>query len=438
LPADAARLGAARGGIPVGVPVCAALGGAAGPVGDAAAGGAKVVCSLNASPYHRRKRDDRERWVRHHATTHGIHLVYVNCVGGQDEVVFDGDSMIAAPDGDVVARGVQFDEDLVVVDIEVDDEPGDEQRAVVPRAAGFQGTRPDLEPHQPPDRLGDVAEVWHALRLGLRDYCHKNGFESAVLGLSGGIDSALTAALAADALGADNVTGVGMPSPYSSDHSLRDAEALAKNLGITWKRIPIEPGMDAFDAMLAETFEGTEPDVTEENIQARIRGMLLMAFSNKFGSIVLATGNKSEMAVGYATLYGDMAGGFAVLKDVPKLLVYELARWHNEHGPGRHGGIIPWNSIEKAPSAELKPGQTDQDSLPPYEVLDDIIASYVEEDLGVDEIVARGHDRTVVREVVNRIDRAEFKRRQAPPGVKITDRAFGRDRRVPITSAWRG
>ncbi|MDX1621922.1 MAG: NAD+ synthase [Nitriliruptorales bacterium] len=439
--ADDDRLVAEIAEVPVGVTVCEDLWVEHGPVSEAAAGGAKVVCSLNASPYHRGKRDDRERWVRHHATTHDIHLLYVNCVGGQDEVVFDGDSMVATPDGDVVARGAQFDEDLVVVDlaVEVDDEEERSgQRAVAPRVAGFPGSRPDLEPHRAPERFGEVAEVWQALRLGLRDYCHKNGFETAVLGLSGGIDSALTAALAADALGADKVTGVGMPSPYSSDHSLRDAEELTKNLGITWRQIPIEPGMEAFDTMLAETFEGTEPDITEENIQARIRGMLLMALSNKFGSIVLATGNKSEMAVGYSTLYGDMAGGFAVLKDVPKLLVYDLARWHNEHGPGRHGGVIPWNSIEKAPSAELKPGQTDQDTLPPYEVLDDIIAGYVEEDLGVDEIVARGHDRTVVRGVVNRIDRAEFKRRQAPPGVKITDRAFGRDRRVPITSAWRG
>ncbi|MDX1620822.1 MAG: NAD+ synthase [Nitriliruptorales bacterium] len=432
--ADDDRLLFQIAGVPIAVTICEDLWVEEGPVAEAVEAGAKVVCSLNASPYHQGKRRERERWVRHHATTQGVHLLYVNCVGGQDEVVFDGDSMLAAPDGEVVARGAQFDEDLVVVDLEVDSGDAPSGIASVP---GAGQDRPALDTPEPSDRLDDVAEVWHALRLGLRDYCHKNGFTEAVVGLSGGIDSAVAAALAADALGPENVTGVGMPSPYSSDHSLEDAEQLATNLGMRWECIRIDAGMEAFDQMLSEQFEGTERGVAEENLQARIRGTLLMALSNKFGSIVLATGNKSEMAVGYATLYGDMAGGFAVLKDVPKLLVYDLARWHNEHGPGRDGRGIPQNSIDKPPSAELKPGQTDEDSLPPYEVLDDIIAAYVIDDLGIDAIVDRGHDRGVVRDVIGKIDRAEFKRRQAPPGVKISERAFGRDRRVPITSQWR-
>jgi NAD+ synthase (glutamine-hydrolysing) len=269
--------------------------------------------------------------------------------------------------------------------------------------------------------------------LWVRDYVTKNGFADVHIGLSGGIDSAVTAAVAADALGPDHVTGVAMPSPWSSDHSLADAEALAGHLGIAYDVIPIEPAMDAFAGMLAEQFAGTEPGLAEENLQSRIRGVTLMALSNKHGSLVLTTGNKSEMAVGYATLYGDMAGAFAVLKDVDKLLVYELARYRNTLGPA-----IPQRTIDKPPSAELRPDQLDTDSLPPYEVLDPILDAYVEDDLSIDRIVADGHDRATVERIVAMVDRAEYKRRQAPPGPKVTDRAFGKDRRVPITNGWRG
>jgi len=277
-----------------------------------------------------------------------------------------------------------------------------------------------------------VAEVWEALVLGTRDYLHHNGFSTAWIGLSGGIDSAVTAAVAADALGPENVTGIAMPSPHSSDHSLADAKELASNLGIGFDVIEIGAGMEAFEKMLADQFAGTEVGVAEENVQARLRGMLLMALSNKHGGLVLTTGNKSEMAVGYATLYGDMAGGYAVLKDVPKMLVYDLARHRNAIRTA-----IPQNTIDKAPSAELRPDQVDADSLPPYPVLDDIIEGYIEDDLGIADIAARGHDEALVRRVVRMIDLAEYKRRQSPPGVKITDRAFGRERRVPITNAWR-
>ncbi len=417
-------------GVPVGVTICEDLWTDEGPVAATAAAGARVVANLNASPYHRGKRDERERWARHHASWEGVYVVYVNQVGGQDELVFDGDSMLLDPKGGVLARGAQFEADLVVVDLLEDPAPV----VGVPSVEGFTGDRPPLEvvPAEPP-RLEPPAEVWGALVLGTRDYCRKNGFGTAVIGLSGGIDSAVTAAVAADALGPDNVLGVGMPSPYSSDHSLADAEELTKLLGVGWEVVPIEPAMGAFDGMLAGLFEGRDPDVTEENVQARIRGVILMAISNKFGRILLTTGNKSEMAVGYATLYGDMAGGYAVLKDVPKVLVYELAEWRNTVS-----AAIPVNTITKPPSAELRPDQFDSDSLPPYEVLDPILEAYVEDDLGVEEIVALGFDEAVVRRVVGLVDRAEYKRRQSAPGVKITDKAFGRDRRVPITNRWRG
>ncbi len=402
-------------GVPVGVTVCEDLWADAGPVAQAAAAGARVVANLNASPYHRGKRTDREGWARHHTTRDRTWLVYVNQVGGQDEVVFDGDSFLMGPDGGVHARAAQFATDLVLVDVDVD-------AGTATRTAGADA-----------ERLSATAEVWEALVLGVRDYVGKNGFRDVHIGLSGGIDSAVTAAVAADALGPEHVTGVAMPSPWSSDHSRTDAEALARNLGLAYDVIPIEPAMDAFAAMLAEQFAGTEPGVAEENIQSRIRGVTLMALSNKHGSLVLTTGNKSEMAVGYATLYGDMAGAFAVLKDVDKLLVYELARYRNTLGPA-----IPVSTIEKPPSAELRPDQLDTDSLPPYEVLDPILEAYVEDDHSIERIVADGHDRATVERIVAMVDRAEYKRRQAPPGVKITDRAFGKDRRVPITNAWRG
>lgn len=415
-------------GVGVAVTICEDLWTEDGPASRAAAAGAEVVLSLNASPYHRGKRDQRERWARHHATTDRTHVVFVNQVGGQDELVFDGDSFLIGRDGTATVRGAQFAPDLPVADVQV-------ERVGVdgPSCSGFRRARDPLPPPTDVPRLGPVEEVWGALRLGVRDYCRKNGFGEALVGLSGGIDSAVTAAIAADALGAENVLGVGMPSPWSSDHSLEDARALAEMLGMPYEEIPIQPMMGAFEEALAPLFDGLEPDVTEENIQARIRGVLLMAISNKFGRILLTTGNKTEMAVGYATLYGDMAGGFAVLKDVPKLLVFELARWRNSVSPA-----IPERSITKPPSAELRPDQVDTDSLPEYEILDPIVCALVEEDRSIADIVASGlGGRALVERVSRMIDIAEYKRRQAPPGVKITERAFGKDRRVPITNGWR-
>jgi NAD+ synthase (glutamine-hydrolysing) len=404
-------------GAHVGLTICEDLWGDGGPVPQSCASGAELVLNLNASPYTRNKRAERERWARTHARECGAWLAYVNQVGGQDEVVFDGDSFVMGPDGAVIGRGAQFSADLLVVDVPLGDAPHDDAR---PAAA------PRLEP---------VAEVYAALVRGTRDYVRKNGFASALVGLSGGIDSALVAAVAADALGAACVTGVGMPSPYSSQGSVADAKALAANLGIAWLELPIAPIMRAFDATLAEPFAGAQPGIAEENIQSRIRGMLLMALSNKHGDLVLATGNKSEYAVGYSTLYGDMAGGFAVIKDVPKLLVYELARHRNEVAGA---DVIPQATLDKPPSAELRPDQQDTDSLPPYAVLDPILERYVERDASVDEIAAEGFDRDLVSRVARLVDRAEYKRRQAAPGVKITARAFGKDRRLPITQAWTG
>jgi NAD+ synthase (glutamine-hydrolysing) len=420
-------------GVPVGVTICEDLWTEEGPVQAAARAGARVIANLNASPYHRGKRDDRENWVHHHATTGGVWLAYCNVVGGQDEVVFDGDSMLADPEGRIVARGAQFAEDLVIVDVEVGDPaPPPDSR---PALRGHPGERQSLTVAPPVPRLDPTGEVWAALVRATRDYCHRNGFRDAVVGLSGGIDSAVVATIAVEALGADHVTGVAMPSPYSSTHSVADAEALAASIGCRLERLPIDGMLAAAGDTLGDLVETGFDDgagVAYENLQSRLRGMLLMALSNEHGSIVLTTGNKSEYAVGYATLYGDMAGGFAPLKDVPKLLVYELARWRN-----RDGEVIPASTIDKAPSAELRPGQVDQDSLPPYEVLDDLVTAYVELDLGIDRIAARGHDLDLVRRVVQMIDGAEYKRRQAAPGPKITERAFGRDRRVPITSGWR-
>lgn len=404
-------------GVPVGITVCEDLwtrGGALAAAGDA---GAKVIVNLNASPFHQAKRARREHWIEHHATTTGATVVYVNQVGGQDDVVFDGDSIAMAPDGTVIARGAQNAEDLVVFDLDV----------AVPAVDASVALHDAVDP---------VGEVYEALVLGTRDYLAKNGFSTAVLGLSGGIDSALVCAIAVDALGAAKVTGVAMPSPWSSDHSLADAEALATALGCSYLTIPIDPGMKAFDEMLADSFAGTTTGVAEENLQSRIRGTLLMAMSNKFGHLLLTTGNKSEYAVGYATLYGDMAGGYAPIKDVPKMLVYDLCRWRNGTTT-RSGTPIPQRTIDKAPSAELRPDQFDTDSLPPYEILDAIVDARVVDVLGVDAIVARGFERATVERIVRLIDLAEYKRRQSAPGPKVTRRAFGRERRFPITSGWR-
>ena len=400
-------------GVTVGLTVCEDLWTEEGPLAASAAAGAQVVANLNASPYHRGKRDDREQWARHHAASAGTPVLYVNQVGGQDEVVFDGDSFVALPDGSIACRGAVAAEDLVVLDLDV--------------AAGT--ATPVSTPRPRPDEHG---EVWAALVLATRDYVRKNGFERVWIALSGGIDSAVTAALAVDALGPDAVTGVALPSPHSSDHSVEDAHALAANLGITCHELAIGPAMDAIEGQLGDLLPD-EPGLAHENLQSRIRGTTMMALSNAHGGLVLTTGNKSEYAVGYATLYGDMNGAFGPLKDVAKTLVWDLARWRN-----RDGEVVPTRTITKPPSAELRPGQLDEDSLPAYEVLDAILELLVEQDRSIAETVAAGHDEGVVREVARMVDRAEFKRRQSAPGPKITVRAFGRDRRVPITNAWRG
>ena len=403
------------GGVGVGVTICEDQWTADGPVAQAAAAGARVVVNLNASPFVMGKREAREGWAARHATTHGVWFAYLNMVGGQDEVVFDGDSFLMSPRGRAVARAAQFTEDLLLVDVPDSLDEAD-------------GAWDDPAP-----RLDRDGEVYAALVLATRDYARKNGFSQALLGLSGGVDSALVAAIAADALGAERVMTVAMPSPHSSDGSLTDAAALAANLGVRHEVIPIAAAMSAFHAALDPLFAGTESGVAEENIQSRIRGNLLMAISNKFGHLLLTTGNKSEYAVGYATLYGDMAGGFAPIKDAEKTLVYKLCRWRNA-AEGRE--LIPEAILTKEPSAELRPGQRDSDSLPPYDVLDPILECYVERDRSVAEIAGEGHHPAEAARVAKLVDRAEYKRRQSAPGPKITPKAFGKDRRVPITQAW--
>jgi NAD+ synthase (glutamine-hydrolysing) len=401
--------------VPVGVTICEDIWVEDGPGDALAARGARVILNLSASPYAVGKPAERERLFTALARRARCHVLVTNLVGGQDELVFDGTSLQIGPDGAVWARGASFEEEMLVVD--------------VPVGLGSTPIAPDTPVREP---LSGVAETYAALTLGTRDYVRKNGFERVVIGLSGGIDSALTAAIAVDALGPEAVTGVYMPSRFSSDESEADARELATRLGIEWRVIPIGPVYDAFLEVLAEPFAGTPFGIAEENIQARIRGGILMALSNKFGWLVLTTGNKSETAVGYSTLYGDTAGGFAVLKDLYKTGVYAHARVRNERG-----AVIPERVLTKPPSAELRPDQKDEDSLPPYEELDPILEAYVERDRSVAEIVAHGHEQALVEEIIRLVDQAEYKRRQSPPGVKITPRAFGKDRRVPITSAWR-
>jgi NAD+ synthase (glutamine-hydrolysing) len=395
----------------------------------------------------------REEILRTRARDYAIAISYNNMVGGQDELIFDGLGFVVDAAGEIVVRGPAFDEALIVADIDVeairtlrrynpirtlDALAGEGVRTPVytlstepPDAAARPAlTRP--EGAEPPE---DVEEVYRALVLGTRDYVRKNRFRHVVVGLSGGVDSSLVAAIAADALGPETVTGVTMPSRFTSDESRRYAAALVQSLGIRTLDLPIEPAAGAYEATLAAAFAGKARNEAEENIQARIRGTLLMALSNKFGSLVLTTGNKSEMSVGYATLYGDMAGGFAVIKDVPKTLVYRLARWRNERAGN---DLIPAGVIERVPTAELREQQTDQDTLPPYEVLDPILRLYVEDDRSAEEIVAQGFDPATVARVVRMVDASEYKRRQAPPGIKITPKAFGRDRRLPITNWYRG
>jgi NAD+ synthase (glutamine-hydrolysing) len=399
------------GGVPCGVSICEDIWLPDGPPREQAAAGARVLLNVNGSPFHRGKAAGREEMLIARARAAGCPVVYVNLVGGQDELVFDGASLVLAANGTVLHRSPQFEEDHFVVDVPL---AGEETRL---------GSVAPL--------LDATEETYRALTTGVGDYVRKNGFDRVVIGLSGGIDSALTAAVASDALGPDRVWGISMPTRFSSDGSVDDSRLLAKRLGIRFDVIPIEPVFEAYLAMLGPVFDGTAFGVAEENLQARIRGATLMAVSNKFGPMLLTTGNKSELAAGYATLYGDMAGGYSALKDVFKTTVYELARWRN-----RHGEVIPRATIEKPPSAELRPDQKDSDSLPEYDLLDAILERYVDSDMVVDEIVAEGFDPETVRRIAALVDRNEYKRRQAAPGVKITTKAFGRDRRLPITNAY--
>jgi NAD+ synthase (glutamine-hydrolysing) len=419
------------GGVPAGISVCEDIWSPQGPPALQAAKGARVLLNINGSPYHRGKGEERAAMLAAEARRTGAAVVYLNMVGGQDELVFDGDSMVFDASGTIVYRAAQFAEERFVFDLHVPE--GDEPEAPIPVTPARTRSGDRLDPPPPAERLGAEAEVYQALVLGLRDYVAKNGFGSVVVGLSGGIDSALTAAIAVDALGPEAVRGVTMPARFSSEGSIRDSEELARRLGCRFEEIPIDDIFASYLAALQPAFAGTEEGVAEENLQARIRGAIIMALSNKFGSMVVATGNKSEMAVGYATLYGDMAGGYAVLKDVFKTVVYRLAEWRN-----RSGEVIPRAIIDKAPSAELRPDQKDSDSLPDYEILDAILARYVEQDDSVEDIVAGGLDEALVRKVARMVDRNEYKRRQAAPGVRITRKAFGKDRRLPITNGYTG
>ena len=498
------------GDVRIGVNVCEDIWYETGPTSVQRQAGAELIININASPYHAGKsKYRRDNIVASRATENGLFVAYLNTVGGQDELVFDGNSMVCDPSGQVLARGPAFQEAMILADINLDRAPtlpdlpspslqsppplgedegggkrgrsllaevGSPKAIKIPSPSGGGlgwGCAASRQPIPETESYGEteeIEEIYRALVLGTRDYLHKTGFRKAIVGLSGGIDSALTAVVAADALGPENVLGITMPSRYSSGGSVDDSAELARNLGIEFWEIPIEPAHAAFTGMLAERFAGTEPNVAEENVQARIRGNVLMTVSNKFGWIVLTTGNKSEMAMGYATLYGDMAGGFAVLKDVEKMTVYALSRWRNANvhkfplpatsgesdvipSPSlstsppvggniggereRSQGVIPQAIIDKPPSAELREGQLDEDSLPPYEILDPVIQAYVEDDRSYAEMVDMGHDPAVVRQVIAAVDRNEYKRRQAPPGVKITPRAFGRDRRLPIVNRYR-
>jgi NAD+ synthase (glutamine-hydrolysing) len=441
------------GGIGVGVNICEDIWYEAGPATVQAYAGAEVIVNISSSPYHAGKRDFRERMLGTRASDNVAIVAYNNLVGGQDELVFDGNSMVLNEKGELIARGKQFEEDLIVVDLDVEavfrtrlHDPRwrketlllQEQRwhtaKIVVSDLPFTVLKLTLPPRQIEVR-SLPGEVYDALVLGTRDYITKNGFEKVVIGLSGGIDSSLVATIAVDALGSANVIGVSMPSRYSSSGSISDAELLARNLGIKHITIPFEKIFQAYLETLADHFRDTKPNVTEENIQARIRGNILMALSNKFGWLVLTTGNKSEIATGYTTLYGDMAGGFAVIKDVPKTLVYQLAKYRNSVA-GRK--IIPSSVINKAPSAELRPEQKDVDSLPSYDLLDPVLTAYVEEDRSVEQIIGVGFEAEIVKRAARLVDTSEYKRRQAPPGIKITPRAFGRDRRLPITNRFRG
>lgn len=413
------------GGVAIAILICEDIWSADGPLAGQVAAGAQVAIVVNASPYYAGRQTEREAEVAKRVSEVGIPIVYANLVGGQDELVFDGASFALDRNGNLIARAHQFREELLFVELELSD--------ANQQPPGTQRIEPLFDP---------VREIYEALVLGTHDYITKNNFTDVVIGLSGGVDSALVASIAVDAVGADHVHGVRMPSRYSSDHSMADAEDLASNLGLSLLTIPLEPAHAAFESILMENsgagFAGTEPGTAEENIQARLRGNIIMSLSNKHGWLALSTGNKSEMAMGYATLYGDMAGGFSVIKDVPKTLVYKLCADRNARATEKGLPWIPQSTIDKPPSAELRPNQRDDDTLPPYEVLDPILEGYITQDQSVADLQSAGHDPATVRRVATMIDRNEYKRRQAAPGVRVSPKAFGKDRRLPITNRWPG
>lgn len=429
-------------GIDLGVNICEDIWHPDGPTSSLLSSGARVIVNISSSPYYAGRLTEREKMLTSRAKENDVFIAYVNLVGGQDELVFDGASMLVDPKGQIIQQGYQFKEDLVITDLEIDDSGNRTEKSKSRQSNNVKrflitektnDTKHHLsDQHRVP--LDELSEVYTALVTGTRDYVYKTGFDKVLIALSGGIDSSLVTTIATDALGPDNVVVVAMPSRYSSDGSLNDAKELADNLGVEFQVIPIEPPFTSSLDVLKPHFEGHEPGLAEENLQSRIRGLLIMALSNKKGWLVLTTGNKSEMAVGYATIYGDMAGGYAVIKDVPKTLVYKLAIHRNTYS---NKPIIPLNVIEKPPSAELRPDQKDEDSLPPYEILDPILKSYVEDDRTFAEIVGMGYDQTMVKDIMKLVDRSEYKRRQAPPGIKITPRNFGRDRRMPIANQYK-
>ena len=440
-------------GVAVGVNICEDIWYALGPVPLQREAGAEVIVNINGSPFHAGKFASRERMLGTRAADNGLYIGYVNTVGGQDELVFDGASVVLDVEGAPVARAAQFQEELLVADLDVERvfhhrlrAPLDRKETASTLEAIGRTEQVHVSDYQPPERealperlaepLDPVGEVYHALVLGTRDYVRKNGFRKVLVSLSGGIDSSITCVIAVDALGAENVEGISMPSRYSSEGSVTDSEAMAAALGVPIRIVPIESVHGAIEEALHPIFDGTEPNIAEQNVQARIRGNLLMAVSNKFGWLVLPTGNKSELAMGYATLYGDMAGGFGVIKDVPKTLVYQLSEWRNRNG--EPASPIPQSVIDKPPSAELKPDQRDDDDLPPYSLLDQILELFVEQDRSYDEMVDMGFDAAIVQRVMRAVDRNEFKRRQGAVGIKITPRAFGRDRRMPIVNRYLG
>ncbi|MSQ14113.1 MAG: NAD+ synthase [Dehalococcoidia bacterium] len=439
-------------GVAVGVNICEDIWYAVGPTPVQRDAGAEVIVNINGSPYHRGKGRFREQMIATRASDNGLIVAYVNTVGGQDELVFDGASVVFNQSGGLVARAAQFQEEMLVTDLDVEGvfrsrlrdpryrkEPPAALEAVGKpvsiHVSDYQHRARSPLPPRLAEPLDPVGEVYHALVTGTRDYVRKSGFRKVLFGLSGGIDSSLTCCVAVDALGKENVLGVSMPSRFSSEGSVMDAQELAQRLGIEVWTVPIEPAHAAFEEMFAPRFKGTPWGVAEENLQARIRGMLLMTMSNKFGWLVLSTSNKSESAMGYSTLYGDMAGGFAVIKDVPKTLVYDLAHWRNEHGTPRN--VVPEATLTKPASAELRPGQETERELAPFARLDPVIHAYVEDERTADEMLALGYDEALVKRVIRTVDRNEYKRRQAAPGVRITPRNFGKDRRMPIVNGYR-